>query len=131
MSVQKQTRLKVADNSGALEVMCFHIIGSTGKKRAFLGDRIVCAVKKARPGAEVKKGDVVYAMVVRTVNPQRRSNGTYIRFSDNAVVLLKDPAKNDPRFTAIDGPIPIEVRDALMVVDKDNMDIISMANEVL
>lgn len=111
MSIQKQTRLKVTDNSGALEIMCFHIIGSTKKRTAMIGDTIIGAVKKGIPGGVVKKGDKVTAVVVRSVQKVRRSDGSYIGFGDNAVVILKDKKEQDPKGTRIFGPIAREVRE--------------------
>lgn len=111
MSIQKQTRLKVADNSGALEIMCFHIIGSTKKRTASIGDRIVASVKKSIPGGLVKKGEKVIAVIVRSAKKVRRSDGSYICFGDNAAVILKDNKVQDPKGTRIFGPIAGEVRD--------------------
>jgi large subunit ribosomal protein L14 len=111
MSIQKQTKLKVTDNSGALEIMCFHIIGSTKKRTAAVGDTIIGAVKKSIPGGIVKKGDKVCAVIVRAVKKTRRSDGSYIGFGDNAVVILKDKKELDPKGTRIFGPIAREVRE--------------------
>ena len=86
--VQMQTYLKVADNTGAKELMCFRVLGGTRKRYANIGDVVVCSVKKAAPGGSVKKGDVVKAVVVRTVKPVRRADGTYVRFDENAAVLI-------------------------------------------
>lgn len=110
MSIQKQTRLKVADNSGALEIMCFHIIGSTKKRTASIGDRIIASVKKSIPGGVVKKGDKVVAVIVRAAKKIRRADGSYICFGDNAAVILKDNKVQDPKGTRIFGPIASEVR---------------------
>ena len=119
--IQKQTYLEVADNSGAKELQCIHIVGSTGKRYAYLADRIKCAVKRAIPGGMVKKGDVVDAVIVRTRKEYRREDGSYIRFGDNAAVILKD---NEPIATRMFGPMAREVR-------KDFPKIISLAQEVL
>ena len=119
--VQKQTYLDVADNSGAKRLQCIHVVGSTGKRFAYLGDKIKCAVKKAIPGGMVKKGDVVDAVVVRTVKEFRREDGSYIRFGDNAAVIIKD---NEMIATRIFGPIARELR-------KKFSKIVSLAPEVL
>ena len=121
--IQPQTRLKVADNTGARQVMCIGVLGGTGKKYARVGDVIVASVKRAIPGGTVKKGEVVRAVIVRTVNPYRRSDGSYIRFDENAAVILTD--KNNPRGTRIFGPVARELR------DKNFTKIISLAPEVL
>lgn len=105
--VQKESYLQVADNSGAKALQCIGIIGSTRKRFAYLGDRVKCSVKKAIPGGMVKKGDVVEAVIVRTTNPTRRSDGSYIRFSENAAVIIKD---NAPIATRIFGPVARELR---------------------
>lgn len=105
--IQKQSYLDVADNSGAKELQCIHIIGSTRKRYAYLGDTIKCAVKKAIPGGSVKKGDVVTAVIVRTRKEFRRKDGSYIRFGDNAAVIIKD---NQPIATRIFGPIARELK---------------------
>ena len=125
MAIQKQTKLKVADNSGALEMQCFHLIGSTGKKKAFLGDLIICTVKKAIPGAQVKKSDIVTAVVVRTKINYRRADGSYVSFGENAAVILKDKKNIDPKGTRVFGPIAKELR------DKGFNKIISLAQEVI
>lgn len=111
MSIQKQTKLKITDNSGALEIMCFHVIGSTRKRTANIGDTIIAAVKKSIPGGLVKKGDKVTAVIVRVVKKIRRQDGSYISFSDNAAVILKDKKEQDPKGTRIFGPIAREVRE--------------------
>ena len=121
--VQMQTYLKVADNTGAKELMCFRVLGGTRKRYANIGDVVVCSVKKAAPGGSVKKGDVVKAVVVRSVKGLRRSDGSYIRFDENAAVLIKDD--KTPRGTRIFGPVARELR------DKDFMKIVSLAPEVL
>lgn len=105
--VQKQTYLEVADNSGAKSLQCIHIVGSTRKRYARLGDLIKCAVKKAIPGGLVKKGDVVTAVIVRTRKEHRRLDGSYIRFGENAAVIVKD---KEPVATRIFGPIAREVK---------------------
>ena len=116
------TRLKVADNSGAKEVLCIRVLGGTRKRYATLGDTIVVAVKSATPGTDVKKGSVSKAIVVRTSKEVRRNDGSYIRFDDNAVVLLNNAG--EMRGTRIFGPVARELRDM-------NMKIISLAPEVL
>ena len=121
--IQTETRLRVADNSGAKELLCIRILGGTSRQYANIGDVIVCAVKEATPGGVVKKGDVVKGVIVRTKRGVRRDNGTYIKFDDNAVVLIKDD--NTPRGTRIFGPVARELR------DKDFMKIVSLAPEVL
>jgi large subunit ribosomal protein L14 len=110
--VQKESYLEVADNSGAKELQCIHIIGSTRKRYAFLGDTIICAVKKATPGGMVKKGEVVRAVIVRTRKEFRRADGSYIRFEDNAAVILKGKDKDSQEMigTRVFGPIAREVR---------------------
>ena len=121
--VQQETRLKVADNSGAKELLCIRVLGGTGRRYANIGDIIVASVKDATPGGVVKKGDVVKAVVVRTVKETRRSDGSYIRFDENAAVIVKDD--KNPRGTRIFGPIARELR------DNDYMKILSLAPEVL
>ena len=121
--IQQQTYLKVADNTGAKEIMCIHVLGGSGRRYANIGDVIVASVKKAAPGGVVKKGDVVKAVVVRTVSGVRRDDGTYIRFDENAAVLIKED--KTPRGTRIFGPVARELR------DKDYMKILSLAPEVL
>ena len=121
--IQQQTILKVADNTGAKELMCIRVLGGTRRRYANIGDVIVASVKKAAPGGVVKKGDVVKAVVVRTVSGVRRDDGTYIRFDENAAVLIKED--KTPRGTRIFGPIARELR------DKDYMKILSLAPEVL
>jgi large subunit ribosomal protein L14 len=105
--IQKQTYLEVADNSGAKSMQCIHIVGSTRKRYAFIGDIIKCAVKSAIPGGSVKKGDVVTAIIVRTRKEFRREDGSYIRFGDNAAVIIKD---EEPVGSRIFGPIARELR---------------------
>ena len=121
--IQTNTRLKVADNTGARQIMCIGLPGGTGKKYATVGDIIVASVKRAIPGGAVKKGDVVKAVLIRTAQPYRRPDGSYIRFDENAAVILTD--KNNPRGTRIFGPVARELR------DKNFTKIISLAPEVL
>ena len=121
--IQQQTYLKVADNTGAKEIMCIRVLGGSGRRYANIGDVIVASVKKAAPGGVVKKGDVVKAVVVRTVSGVRRDDGTYIRFDENAAVLIKED--KTPRGTRIFGPVARELR------DKQFMRIVSLAPEVL
>ena len=106
--IQKESYLEVADNSGAKELQCIHIVGSTRKRYAYLGDRIKCSVKKAIPGGMVKKGDIVDAVIVRTRKEFRRNDGSYIRFSDNAAVIIKD---EDMMATRVFGPIARELKE--------------------
>jgi large subunit ribosomal protein L14 len=120
--IQQETRLKVADNSGAKEVLCIKVLGGSKRRYASVGDTIVVTVKDSSPGG-LKKGTVSKAVVVRTKKEIRRKDGSYIRFDDNAVVLLN--AAMEPRGTRIFGPVPRELR------DKDYMRIISLAPEVL
>jgi len=121
--IQQESRLSVADNSGAKEVLCIRVLGGTGKKYASIGDKIVVTVKSAIPSGEVKKGAVTKAVVVRTKKEIRRPDGSYIRFDDNAVVLLN--TAGEIRGTRIFGPVARELR------DKQYMKIISLAPEVL
>ncbi len=121
--VQQQTLLKVADNSGAKEIMCIRVLGGTGRRYANIGDVIVASVKKAQPGGAVKKGEVVKAVVVRTKKGVRREDGTYIRFDENAAVLIKED--KSPKGTRIFGPVARELR------GKDFTKILSLAPEVL
>jgi len=121
--IQQQTLLKVADNTGAKELMCIRVLGGTGRRYANIGDIIVCAVKKAAPGGVVKKGDVVKAVVVRSVKGLRRADGSYIKFDENAAVVIKDD--NTPKGTRIFGPVARELR------EKDFLKILSLAPEVL
>lgn len=121
--IQQETRLKVADNSGAREVQCIKVLGGSGRKFANIGDIIVCSVKQATPGGVVKKGDVVRAVVVRSKSGVRRSDGSYIRFDENAAVIIRDD--KSPRGTRIFGPVARELR------DRQFMKIISLAPEVL
>ena len=121
--VQQQTYLKVADNTGAKELMCIRVLGGSGRRYANIGDVVVASVKKAAPGGVVKKGDVVKAVIVRSVKGVRRADGTYIRFDENAAVIID--ANKQPKGTRIFGPIARELR------DRDYMKIISLAPEVL
>ena len=121
--IQPQTRLKVADNSGAKEIMCIRVLGGSFRRSGNIGDVIVASVKTATPGGAVKKGEVVKAVIVRSAKGIRRPDGTYIRFDDNAAVIID--AQKQPRGTRIFGPIARELR------DKDYMRIISLAPEVL
>ena len=121
--VQQQTYLKVADNTGAKELMCIRVLGGSGRKYANIGDVIVASVKKAAPGGVVKKGDVVRAVVVRSVKGLRREDGTYIRFDENAAVIIKED--KNPKGTRIFGPVARELR------EKDYLKILSLAPEVL
>ncbi len=121
--IQTLTRLKVADNIGARQVMCIGVLGGTGKKYARVGDIIVASVKRAIPGGAVKKGEVVRAVIIRTAQPYRRPDGSSIRFDENAAVILTD--KNNPKGTRIFGPVARELR------EKNFTKIISLAPEVL
>ena len=121
--IQQQSFMKVADNTGAKELMCIRVLGGTGRRYAHIGDIVVCSVKKATPGGVVKKGDVVKAVVVRTVQSLRRPDGSYIKFDENAAVIIKED--KNPRGTRIFGPIARELR------DKDYLKILSLAPEVL
>ena len=121
--VQQQSILKVADNTGAKEIMCIRCLGGSYRKYAGIGDIIVASVKSATPGGVVKKGDVVKAVVVRTKNPIRRADGSYLRFDQNAAVIIKDD--KTPKGTRIFGPVARELRDG------EYMKILSLAPEVL
>ncbi len=121
--IQTQTRLKVADNSGAKELMCIRVMGGSFRKTGNIGDVIVASVKAAAPGGTVAKGDVVNAVIVRTTSGIRRADGTYVRFDENAAVIIDK--QKQPKGTRIFGPIARELR------DKDYMKIISLAPEVL
>ena len=121
--VQQQTYLKVADNTGAKELMCIRVLGGTRRRYAGIGDVIVCSVKKAAPGGTVKKGDVVKAVVVRTVKGVKSRDGSFIRFDENAAVIIKED--KTPRGTRIFGPVARELR------DKEYTKILSLAPEVL
>ena len=121
--IQQRTMLNVGDNTGAKEIMCIRVMGGSYRKYANIGDVIVASVKSAAPGGMVKKGDVVKAVVVRSVKGVRRQDGSYIRFDENAAVIIKDD--NTPRGTRIFGPVARELR------EKDFMKIVSLAPEVL
>ena len=121
--IQQQTLMKVADNTGAKELMCIRVLGGTGRRYANIGDVVGCAVKKAAPGGVVKKGDVVKAVVVRTVHGMKRADGSYIKFDENAAVVIRED--KTPRGTRIFGPVARELR------DRDYLKILSLAPEVL
>ena len=121
--IQQQSLMKVADNTGAKELMCIRVLGGSGRRYAGIGEIVVCAVKKAAPGGVVKKGDVVKAVVVRTVKETRRADGSYIRFDENAAVIIKED--KTPRGTRIFGPVARELR------EHDFTKIMSLAPEVL
>ena len=121
--IQQQSFMKVADNTGAKELMCIRVLGGTGRRYAGIGDVVICSVKKAAPGGMVKKGEVVKAVVVRTVKGHRRRDGSYIRFDDNAAVLINED--KTPRGTRIFGAVARELR------EKDYMKILSLAPEVV
>ena len=121
--IQQQTLMKVADNTGAKEIMCIRVLGGSGRRYANIGDVVVAAVKKATPGGIVKKGDVVKAVIVRSVKGLRRADGSYIRFDENAAVIVKED--KTPRGTRIFGPVARELR------EKDYTKILSLAPEVL
>ena len=123
--VQQETRLKVADNTGAKELLCIRVLGGSTRRYASIGDTIVATVKDATPGGVVKKGDVVKAVVVRTKKGARRKDGSYIRFDENAAVIIKDKNDKNPVGTRIFGPVARELR------DKGFMKIVSLAPEVL
>jgi large subunit ribosomal protein L14 len=122
--IQQESRLRIADNTGAKEILCIRVLGGSGRRYAGIGDVIVATVKDAIPGGSVKKGDVVKCVIVRTVKERRRPDGSYIRFDENAAVVLKN-TDGDPRGTRIFGPVGRELR------DKKFMKIISLAPEVL
>ena len=121
--IQQQTYLQVADNTGAKELMCIRVLGGSGRKFANIGDVVVCSVKKAAPNGTVKKGEVVKAVVVRSVRGLRRADGSYIKFDENAAVIIKDD--KNPRGTRIFGPVARELR------ERDYLKILSLAPEVL
>lgn len=121
--IQPQTRLKVADNTGAKEIMCIRVMGGSFRRTANIGDTIIASVKTATPGGVVKKKDVVRAVIVRSVKGKHRPDGSYIRFDDNAAVIIND--QKQPRGTRIFGPVARELR------EKDYMKIVSLAPEVL
>lgn len=121
--IQQESYLKVADNTGAKEIKCIRVLGGSKRKYASIGDVVVASVRKAAPGGQVKKGAVVKAVVVRTVKPVRRADGTYVRFDENAAVLIGED--KNPRGTRIFGPVARELR------DKEYMKILSLAPEVI
>ena len=121
--IQQESRMKVADNTGAKELLCIRVLGGTGRRYANIGDVVVCSVKKAAPGGVVKKGDVVKAVIVRSVHGVHRADGSYIKFDENAAVIIKDD--KTPRGTRIFGPVARELR------EKDYLKILSLAPEVL
>ena len=121
--IQMQTLLKVADNTGARELMCIRVLGGTGRKYAGIGDVVVASVKKAAPGGMVKKGEVVRAVIVRSAKGVQRADGSYIRFDENAAVIIRED--KNPRGPRIFGPVARELR------DRDYMKILSLAPEVL
>ena len=121
--IQQESMMKVADNTGAKELLCIRVLGGTGRRYANIGDVVVCAVKKAAPGGMVKKGDVVKAVIVRSVHGVHRADGSYIKFDENAAVIIKED--KNPRGTRIFGPVARELR------EKDYLKILSLAHEVL
>ena len=121
--IQQQSLMKVADNTGAKELMCIRVLGGSGRRYASIGDVVVCSVKKAAPGGMVKKGAVVKAVVVRTVKEIRRADGSYIKFDENAAVIIRED--KTPRGTRIFGPVARELR------EKEYLKILSLAPEVL
>ena len=121
--IQQQSLMKVADNTGAKEIMCIRVLGATGRRYANIGDVVVAAVKKAAPGGTVKKGEVVKAVIVRSVKGVKRADGSYLKFDENAAVIIKDD--KTPRGTRIFGPVARELR------EKDYLKILSLAPEVL
>ena len=121
--IQQESRMKVADNTGAKELLCIRVLGGTGRRYANIGDVVVCSVKKAAPGGIVKKGDVVKAVIVRSAKGVRRADGSYIKFDENAAVIIRED--NTPKGTRIFGPVARELR------EKDFLKILSLAPEVL
>ena len=121
--IQQQSLMKVADNTGAKELMCIRVLGGTGRRYANIGDIVVCSVKKAIPGGMVKKGDVVKAVIVRSAHGMKRADGSYIKFDENAAVIIKEDGT--PKGTRILGPVARELR------EKDFLKILSLAPEVL
>ena len=121
--IQQESRMKVADNTGAKELLCIRVLGGTGRRYANIGDVVVCSVKKAAPGGVVKKGDVVKAVIVRSVHGIHRADGSYIKFDENSAVIIRED--KTPRGTRIFGPVAIELR------EKDYLKILSLAPEVL
>ena len=123
--IQEETYLKVADNTGAKEIKCIRVLGGSKRKYGNIGDVIVASVRKAAPGGQVKKGDVVKAVIVRTCSGVRRADGTYVRFDENAAVLINSAEDKNPKGTRIFGPVARELR------DKEYMKILSLAPEVI
>ena len=121
--IQQESRMKVADNTGAKELLCIRVLGGTGRRYANIGDVVVCSVKKAAPGGIVKKGDVVKAVIVRSVHGIHRADGSYIKFDENSAVIIRED--KTPRGTRIFGPVARELR------EKDYLKILSLAPEVL
>ena len=121
--IQQQTLMKVADNTGAKELMCIRVLGGTGRRYGNIGDIVVCSVKKAIPGGMVKKGDVVKAVIVRSAHGMKRADGSYIKFDENAAVIIKEDGT--PKGTRIFGPVARELR------EKEFLKILSLAPEVL
>ena len=121
--IQQESRMKVADNTGAKELLCIRVLGGTGRRYANIGDVVVCSDKKAAPGGVVKKGDVVKAVIVRSVHGVHRADGSYIKFDENAAVIIKED--KTPKGTRIFGPVARELR------EKDYLKILSLAPEVL
>ena len=121
--IQQESRMKVADNTGAKELLCIRVLGGTGRRYANIGDVVVCSVKKASPGGVVKKGDVVKAVIVRSAHGAKRADGSYIKFDENAAVIIKED--KTPKGTRIFGPVARELR------EKDFLKILSLAPEVL
>ena len=121
--IQQQSLMKVADNTGAKELMCIRVLGGTGRRYANIGDVVVCSVKKAIPGGVVKKGDVVKAVIVRSAHGIKRADGSYIKFDENAAVIIKEDGT--PKGTRIFGPVARELR------EKDYLKILSLAPDVL
>ena len=123
--IQQESYLKVADNTGAKEIKCIRVLGGSKRRYASIGDVVVASVRKAAPGGSVKKGDVVKAVIVRTVKPVRRADGTYVRFDENAAVLINGADDHNPKGTRIFGPVARELR------DREYMKILSLAPEVI
>ena len=121
--IQQESRMKVADNTGAKELLCIRVLGGTGRRYANIGDVVVCSVKKAAPGGVVKKGDVVKAVIVRSVHGIHRADGSYIKFDENSAVIIRED--KTPKGTRIFGPVARELR------EKDYLKILSLAPEVL
>lgn len=121
--IQQESRVKVADNTGAREILCIRVVGGSGRRYAGIGDIIVATVKEAMPGGNIKRGEIVRAVIVRTTKERRRADGSYIKFDENAAVIIKND--NDPRGTRIFGPVGRELR------EKRFMKIVSLAPEVL